>query len=475
MWRSSRTFYPNNHQDKEYSVAKEFRLNDSAGKDADLLITPILAHGIKESKPNDRTSQKYVGVRVRLPVKEMLNKIRSAKTGSSNVSKKEFDSPKLRETMDELLEVLDNKLLQSTETSLAAHPTDNLCLPCHMDNENSHTTFEEQSHRHNKSSYNSFFDHHNKCHLAELQSSSHEFSQLNSKETFNFNNNIGTSYINLNGTAGSVSCSTKYTVKSHQCWVENPPMIHGCCENLDMVTIRQQKQTSFSFFEFQIMHEEEKLCNPSIDKGITTLDEDESRLLFSAISDGKRAQAYVLARRLTMCNKINVKDSNKRTALHVAAEKNQHLIFQDLLGFGANINERDSNGKSPLHICASYGHVNVMEVLKNTKETGQDLQVEALDSSGLTPLHYAVLAHNFTVKEYENRHLKKDVKKCLHYRKGGLLQGVKCLLQMGADPLTRELKTGQTSIQLAHSEDNKEMVSFFSNLYPNMKEMLNEV
>lgn len=51
-----------------------------------------------------------------------------------------------------------------------------------------------------------------------------------------------------------------------------------------------------------------------------------------------------------------------QTALHLAAEKNQHLMVSDLISLGANVNEQDRAGKTPLHLCAENGYLRVLEV-----------------------------------------------------------------------------------------------------------------
>lgn len=57
--------------------------------------------------------------------------------------------------------------------------------------------------------------------------------------------------------------------------------------------------------------------------------------------------------------------SYSQTALHLAVEKNQHLMASDLISLGANINEQDSLGKTPLHLCAENGYLRVLEVSRS--------------------------------------------------------------------------------------------------------------
>lgn len=51
-----------------------------------------------------------------------------------------------------------------------------------------------------------------------------------------------------------------------------------------------------------------------------------------------------------------------QTALHLAAQRNQHLIVADLISLGANVNARDQYGKTCLHLSAEFGYIRVLEV-----------------------------------------------------------------------------------------------------------------
>lgn len=51
-----------------------------------------------------------------------------------------------------------------------------------------------------------------------------------------------------------------------------------------------------------------------------------------------------------------------KTALHIAVQKNHHLIASDLLSLGADVNARDDLQKTALHLCAEKGYLRVLEV-----------------------------------------------------------------------------------------------------------------
>ncbi|NXA51006.1 IKBZ inhibitor, partial [Nothocercus julius] len=195
------------------------------------------------------------------------------------------------------------------------------------------------------------------------------------------------------------------------------------------ISFTQQDLSAISFFQFQLHREESLLRNISLDK-LLAPDENGNSLLHKAVSQGRRALTYVLARRFASLNKINEKDAEKRTALHLAAEKNQHLMVSDLISLGANVNEQDSLGKTPLHLCAENGYLRVLQVLKNFKENGMSVEVNLTDHYGLTPLHCAALSHTVLVTESQKTDTSTDMGRFLKLRKDQILEGINYLLQM---------------------------------------------
>ncbi|KAJ7418431.1 hypothetical protein BTVI_29285 [Pitangus sulphuratus] len=192
----------------------------------------------------------------------------------------------------------------------------------------------------------------------------------------------------------------------------------------------QQDLSAISFFQFQLHREESLLRNIPADK-LLAPDENGNRLLHKAVAQGRRALTYALAQRFASLNKIDEKDAEKRTALHLAAEKNQHLMVSDLISLGASVNEQDSCGKTPLHLCAQNGYLRVLEVLKHCKNSGVCVEVDLPDHYGLTPLHCAALAHTALVTECQKTATDTDMGRFLKLRKDQILEGIQCLLQMG--------------------------------------------
>ncbi|XP_031989700.1 uncharacterized protein LOC116455673 isoform X2 [Corvus moneduloides] len=167
---------------------------------------------------------------------------------------------------------------------------------------------------------------------------------------------------------------------------------------LTPTSFTQQDLSALSFFQFQLHREESLLRNIPAEK-LLAPDENGNRLLHKAVAQGRRALTFALAQRFASLNKIDEKDAEKRTALHLAAEKNQHLMVSDLISLGASVNVQDSSGKTPLHLCAENGYLRVLQVLKSCKDNGVCVEVDLPDHCGLTPLHCAALAHTVLVTE----------------------------------------------------------------------------
>ncbi|XP_019345738.1 NF-kappa-B inhibitor zeta [Alligator mississippiensis] len=220
-----------------------------------------------------------------------------------------------------------------------------------------------------------------------------------------------------------------------------------------------QDLSTVSFFQFQLQREENLLRNIPVDK-LLAPDENGNRLLHKAVTQGKRALAYALARKYACLNKIDEKDAAKRTALHLAVEKNQHLMASDLISLGANINEQDSLGKTPLHLCAENGYLRVLEVLRNYKARGLQVEVNAPDHYGLTPLHCAAHAHTILMVESQRNNITTDARRFLKLRRDQILEGISCLLQMGADRGLQILKSYQTATSYLKAQENHELMLF---------------
>ncbi|KAL2295782.1 hypothetical protein Nmel_017303 [Mimus melanotis] len=198
------------------------------------------------------------------------------------------------------------------------------------------------------------------------------------------------------------------------------------------------------------------------------------RLLHKAVAQGRRALTFALAQRFASLNKINEKDAEERTALHLAAEKNQHLMVSDLISLGANVNEQDSSGKTPLHLCAENGYLRVLQVLKNCKNSGVCVEVDVPDHCGFTPLHRAALAHTVLVTQSQSTAGDSSAGRFLRLRREQILEGILCLLQMGAEPRLQVPNCCQTPSACPRLQDNTELMCLLQTHKPQAQDVLQE-
>ncbi|XP_069077631.1 uncharacterized protein [Pleurodeles waltl] len=196
-----------------------------------------------------------------------------------------------------------------------------------------------------------------------------------------------------------------------------------------------QDHCAFSVFQFQILQEELRLHTLPLEV-LFALDENGNGLIHNAVINGRRALVFALAQQLAAFNIIDMKDALSKTALHLAAERNQHLMVRDLLFLGANGNEVDHSGKTALHICAEHGYWRVLEMFRKSQDEGLHFQVDAIDHNGLTPLQYAIQGQYEAVKELQRNDLTADTQKHLIFKKDQMYEAVSCLLCMGADPVS---------------------------------------
>ncbi|RXN16581.1 NF-kappa-B inhibitor zeta-like protein [Labeo rohita] len=224
-----------------------------------------------------------------------------------------------------------------------------------------------------------------------------------------------------------------------------------------------------SFFQWQIQHEEEKLAALSHVE-LTTRDGDGDTFLHIAVAQGRRALAYVLARKMAAIGMLDMKEHNNQSAFQVSVAADQHLIAQDLLLLGAEMNTVDCWGRSPLHVCAEKGHASTLQAIQKSMQTsGRQVNVEVVNYDGLTPLHVAVLSHNAAVQELYGHGTPPSAQSLALLQKRKLLgECVSTLLQMGASLEAKDRKSGRTALHMAAEEANVELLRLFldqSNYY----------
>ncbi|EAY16335.1 ankyrin repeat protein, putative [Trichomonas vaginalis G3] len=83
--------------------------------------------------------------------------------------------------------------------------------------------------------------------------------------------------------------------------------------------------------------------------------------------------------------KINEKDANGKTALHIAADSNSKDMVEFLISHGANINEKDKYGFTALHIVAENNNLELAELL-----IAHGANINEKDKNGKTALHIAI-------------------------------------------------------------------------------------
>ncbi|XP_074535845.1 NF-kappa-B inhibitor zeta [Halichoeres trimaculatus] len=187
---------------------------------------------------------------------------------------------------------------------------------------------------------------------------------------------------------------------------------------------------SSAFFFTQLQKEESQLRHIT-DSVLLSTDEHGRTALHKVACVGKRALGYAIAQRMAALNSLDLKDSEGMTALLHAAKHNHHLMVADLIRLGANVNVTNNSGKSCLHLSAEKGYVRVLEVLKHTMMDGVYVDVEAMDNSGMSVLQCASVALKATVRELETSTSPNYTRlHMLHQEQ--MMETLECLLQMGS-------------------------------------------
>ncbi|KAI5629533.1 NF-kappa-B inhibitor zeta isoform X1 [Silurus asotus] len=217
-----------------------------------------------------------------------------------------------------------------------------------------------------------------------------------------------------------------------------------------------------SFFQWQIQQEEKKLAGLS-PLDLISRDGDGDTFLHIAVAQGRRALAYVLARKMYDIGMLDVKEHNNQSAFQVSVAANQHLIAQDLLSIGATVNTTDCWGRSPLHVCAEKGHALILQAIhKAVQNNGLKVNVEAVNYDGLTALHMAVLTHNAVVQDLSHvSEPQSPQTAALMQKRKQLGECISTLLLMGASYGTKDRKSGRTTLHMAAEEANVELLRLF--------------
>ncbi|XP_025222165.1 NF-kappa-B inhibitor delta isoform X1 [Theropithecus gelada] len=184
-------------------------------------------------------------------------------------------------------------------------------------------------------------------------------------------------------------------------------------------------------------------------------DEEGDTLLHLFAARGLRWAAYAAAEVLQVYRRLDIREHKGKTPLLVAAAANQPLIVEDLLNLGAEPNATDHQGRSVLHVAATYGLPGVLLAVLNS---GVQVDLEARDFEGLTPLHTAILALNVAMRPSDL------CPRVLSTQARDRLDCVHMLLQMGANHTSQEIKSNKTVLHLAVQAANPTLVQLLLEL-----------
>lgn len=133
-----------------------------------------------------------------------------------------------------------------------------------------------------------------------------------------------------------------------------------------------------------------KLLEKSRKEKITIVDLVTNGLKFTALHCAVDCGSERIAKLLIQeCKDINKKDKYGYSVLHLAAMKGNPVVFECLCGRSdLDLNAKDNNGMTPLHIALNFRNVDIaMGLIQRRVELNEE------DCHKWTPLHYAV-AHN---------------------------------------------------------------------------------
>ncbi|CAN9510978.1 unnamed protein product [Ophioblennius macclurei] len=209
-----------------------------------------------------------------------------------------------------------------------------------------------------------------------------------------------------------------------------PPGVGNMATSSELEDEWFDPRSGSAFFWTQLQKEESQLSEVS-DAALLAPDEHGRTALHKVAWVGKRALGYAIAKRMAALYSLDFKDSDGMTALLYAAKHNHHLMVADLIRLGANVNETNNAGKSCLHLSAENGYIRVLEVLKQAMMDGVYVDVEAADNAGMSVLQCAAVALKTTVSELEGSTSPSHIR--VHtLRQEQMMETLECLLQMGS-------------------------------------------
>ncbi|XP_063054314.1 NF-kappa-B inhibitor delta [Engraulis encrasicolus] len=211
--------------------------------------------------------------------------------------------------------------------------------------------------------------------------------------------------------------------------------------------------------------EEARRFIQGMDYGTTTWqDDDGDTILHIYTAKGQREYAYAAAEKLKEHGKLDSKEHKGKTALLVAVTAKQPGIVYDLIRLGADVCVCDVKGQTALHLAATYGYPIVMQVILSN---AMQVDLEARNFEGLTPLHCAAISHSATMKAMAAASTfpssTSTTTTTAAAWQGELTNKHHCLellLSNGASALSQEIKSNKTVLHLAVKEGNIQLVRY---------------
>ncbi|XP_069798512.1 NF-kappa-B inhibitor delta-like [Narcine bancroftii] len=202
------------------------------------------------------------------------------------------------------------------------------------------------------------------------------------------------------------------------------------------------------------------------------VDQDGDTILHIYVAKGMREFALAAADRIRGLGGLEIREHRGKTPLLVAVTANQPEIVSDLIILGADVHAADLKGQTALHLAASEGYSQILQAIQ---WTGVQVNVEARDYEGFTPLHSAVRSHNSSMrKQCEAERFHGEVCMDLQTLIQNKLDCIILLLNMGASIFTQDVKSSMSVLHHSVQEGNVLLVQLFLQL-PNtrLQEFLN--
>lgn len=158
---------------------------------------------------------------------------------------------------------------------------------------------------------------------------------------------------------------------------------------------------------------------------------------------------------------INAQDQEGKTALHHAASWGHVEVVQLLLKRHADASILDAKGRQALHLACLQGNVAIVKILLSVTAVQQ---LETCDQDGMTPLHIACKAGDEDVKHMPIEELGPENLTNLEGDLSDFISGrhhavFRLLLDCGADP-DAKTKKGETVLHLALQSGEEEKVLY---------------